>query len=262
MASFTPFESTASLADVKPVVMRGRGHRALSVVIDKTCRVYITQIPVERIERDGSAALRAEFEAFGPIESYRMFTERSGRFIGSALCTFRNPADAALAIANMNQLVIEEGTAPLNVTVARDHGVMLLHDSDRHHSFLSSDDVDGEDTDGKWHHDKFQLMQEGKEMDEVLGIRSRGHGRGRGGRMTRGSRIDAEFEHYVAEPDRLLQKTNRVEDDKGVHPTVPANDAGNEESTAPVAPLEGAPVVEEAEVPATAPEGLQPIGCV
>ncbi|CCW64144.1 unnamed protein product [Phytomonas sp. EM1] len=223
MASFTPLESMKDLP--KSVLLRGRGHAAreapqpVGVVIDRSCRVYISQIPVESIEREGANALRREFEAFGPIESYKMFTERSGRFIGSALCTYRNPADAALAIDAMNGRVIAETT--LRVALSNEHGVMLLHPS-HHRGFIPPKrDAEGAEDhpdsqpdraeDDKWHHDKYQLLSEGKEMEEVLGIRQYRRGRGgfrdrrRGGLpLTRGERIDQEFEKYIAERDREL----------------------------------------------------------
>lgn len=224
MASFTPLESASSLS--REALAGKRSQIPLGIVIDKSCRVYITQIPVERIERDGANALKAEFEAFGPVESYKMFTERSGRFIGSALCTYRNPADAALAVSNMNGLTIDDST--LSVSLSKDHGVVLLHrDSGgagigrgggvagggrgglgprEARGFLRPGDVDEEDREGgKWRHDKYEMLAEGKDMEEVLGLRRR-PGRGRGGLRSHGDRVDAAFERYIAERDRLASQ--------------------------------------------------------
>lgn len=212
MTTFTPFTGVEAL---KPSV---RGSRAMpsGVIVDKSCRVYITQIPTSRLEREGGNALKEEFENFGPIESYRMFTEKTGRFIGSALCTYRNPADAASAVEQMNGKVVEEDAAPLEVSFSKDHGVILLHQDHRGKTreershFYRQDRSAAAQTD-RWSHDKFEMLAEGKDMEEVLGFRSRNAaqrggrggrgGRGRGGGMSRSDRIDAAFEKYIKERD-------------------------------------------------------------
>ncbi|KAK7201226.1 RNA recognition motif (RRM, RBD, or RNP domain) [Novymonas esmeraldas] len=132
MASFTPLESFKS---------RGRGMMPTGIVIDKSCRVYVTHIPLERIERDGATAMKAEFEVYGPLESYKMFTDRSGRFVGSALCTYRNPADASMAVYCMDGVEVEGSM--LHVEPAKEHGVVLLSSGsgsggrrDHSHGFL------------------------------------------------------------------------------------------------------------------------------
>ncbi|KAG5476410.1 hypothetical protein LSCM1_04113 [Leishmania martiniquensis] len=258
MASFTPLDNFSS---------RSRGMTPTGIVIDKSCRVYVTQIPLERIERDGACAMKAEFEVYGPLESYKMFTDRAGRFVGSALCTYRNPADASMAVYCMDGVEVEGST--LHVEPAKEHGVVLLSSASsssggggkgphRDHSrgFLrdtqrqwghggrggvsllgtARDSGDGttgghgvgnapppghrapelgladndggvslsEDS-GKWSHDKYQMIAEGKDMDEVLGIRRpyrhRGTARGRGGRTRQhyGEQVDAAFERYIHE---------------------------------------------------------------
>ncbi|CAJ1028074.1 RNA recognition motif. (a.k.a. RRM, RBD, or RNP domain), putative [Leishmania shawi] len=253
MASFTPLDNFKS---------RSRGMLPTGIVIDKSCRVYVTQIPLERIERDGTSALKAEFEVYGPLESYKMFTDRSGRFIGSALCTYRNPADASMAVYCMDGVEMEG--SKLHVEPAKEHGVVLLSSGSsgggngphRDHSrgflpdtqrqwgrggrggtglfgagrgrgdsstggrdvsnalqsdpqteelgLVATDDVFPSEDSGKWSHDKYQMMAEGKDMDEVLGIRRphhRGGARGRSGRAGQryGERVDAAFERYIHE---------------------------------------------------------------
>ncbi|CBZ34992.1 hypothetical protein, conserved [Leishmania donovani] len=256
MASFTPLDNFKS---------RSRGVVPTGIVIDKSCRVYVTQIPLERIERDGASAMKSEFEVYGPLESYKMFTDRSGRFIGSALCTYRNPADASMAVYCMDGVEVEGST--LHVEPAKEHGVVLLSSGSsgggngqhRDHSrgFLrdtqrqwgrggrggagllgagrgsgyattgtqdasnaSELDLRAEELglaarggvspsadNGKWSHDKYEMMAEGKDMDEVLGIRRphhhRGGARGRGGRVGQryGERVDVAFESYIRERD-------------------------------------------------------------
>lgn len=282
MASFSPLDNYRS------------GHRGMTptgIVIDKSCRVYVTQIPLERIERDGANAMKAEFEVYGPLESYKMFTDRSGRFVGSALCTYRNPADASMAIYCMDGVEVEGTT--LHVQPAKEHGVVLLSGSsssgdgtrrDRSHGFLpdtrwqsvrgghggatwlnarrGSDaqstqggtGAEGEEgsvhghphgsattatatatseeeqaealrsaaasaDDGKWSHDKYEMIAEGRSMDEVLGLRrpKRGMARGRGmggvGGMGRGGRMGGQgspdhvsmaFEKYISERDATV----------------------------------------------------------
>lgn len=186
------------------------------VIVDKSCRVYITQIPTSRLEEEGQNALRREFEEFGPVESYRMFTEKTGRFIGSALCTYRNPADAASAVEQMNGKTLDNGTPPLEVSFSKDHGVILLHQTNRgktreERSHFYRQDSNEAQSD-QWSHDKFEMLAKGKDMAEVLGFRSRNSnqnrggrggrgGRGRGGGMSRSDRIDAAFEKYIKERD-------------------------------------------------------------
>ncbi|GET89467.1 hypothetical protein, conserved [Leishmania tarentolae] len=260
MASFTPLDNFKG---------RNRGAMPTGIVIDKSCRVYVTQIPLERIERDGASAMKSEFEVYGPLESFKMFTDRSGRFIGSALCTYRNPADASMAVYCMDGLEVEGST--LHVEPAKEHGVVLLSSGSsgggngqhRDHSrgflrdtqrewgrdghggagllgagrgsaFSRTGRQDASDpslsesctgelglaaTDraspsadsGKWSHDKYEMMAEGKDMDEVLGIRRpqqhRGRARGRGGRVGHryGERVDDAFEKYIHERDAHLK---------------------------------------------------------
>eukprot|EP00796_Vickermania_ingenoplastis_P010525 gene10525-7311_t len=189
MASFSPLTSMAELKDGNP-----QRNRPSGIVVDKSCRVYITQIPTTRIEKDGGNAMRAEFEAFGPIESYRMFTEKSGRFIGS----------------QMNNKEVEDG-AVLQVSISKDHGVILLHQDRFGHTRTQRSrfrdggaDIDGD----RWSHDKFEQLADGRAMEEVLGLRTR-HSRGRGGRgrgQSRAERIDAAFEKYIQERDTANAK--------------------------------------------------------
>ncbi|KEG08923.1 putative RNA-binding protein, partial [Trypanosoma grayi] len=160
--TFTP------LAGDRLELKRSRDAIPTSLVIDNTCRVYITQIPLERIERDGANALRAEFEAFGPVESYKMFTEKSGRFIGSVLCTYRNPADASMAVQKMDGMAVDSSV--LKVSLSRDHGVVLLHQSGGkgRRGFDNDDDDDGDDDgDGKWKHDRYHAIIAGAGDDEA-----------------------------------------------------------------------------------------------
>lgn len=293
MASFSPLDNFKG---------RSRGMTPTGIVIDKSCRVYVTQIPLERIERDGANAMKAEFEVYGPLESYKMFTDRSGRFVGSALCTYRNPADASMAVYCMDGVEVEGST--LHVEPAKEHGVVLLsgstssnhrsgdgHNRDRSHGFLrdtrwesqhggrggggagsgrwlNAGRANGTDTssthraadgnavspghaqgtvedeqaetatnhdghfggsaseeEGKWSHDKYELIAEGKDMDEVLGLRRpmRGGARGRGmGGAGRGGsryvdRVAMAFEHYIQERDATVE-------DKSLPPP-PAYDA-------------------------------------
>lgn len=199
---------------------RGRGHKSapISLIIDNTCRVYITQIPFSRIERDGVNALRSEFEAFGPVEAYKMFTDRSGRFIGTVLCTYRNPADASAAVQHMNDQNIDGSI--LKVSLSRDHGVVLLHNADGgEQSHASGNDS----VDGKWKHDRYHDGTQ-ESTDSVRGGRGfgRGHsfpfrngrggphmrrgggrGRGLGGRSSGfpGRDVDEAFERYIASRD-------------------------------------------------------------
>ncbi|RNF08537.1 putative RNA-binding protein [Trypanosoma rangeli] len=195
---FTP------LQEGRAVARRDRDFVPTSIIIDKMCRVYVTQIPLERIERDGANALRAEFEAFGPVESYKMFTERSGRFIGSVLCTYRNPADASAAVQNMNGQQIESSV--LQVSLSRDHSVVTLRQAGPKGRYGGgSEEVDGG---GKWQHDQYQALLEGGSVGgEMVGRYASHHGGRGGGRGRRGGRsglygIDEAFERYIASRDK------------------------------------------------------------
>ncbi|KAF5222365.1 hypothetical protein ECC02_004646 [Trypanosoma cruzi] len=207
--TFTP------LGEGRVVTRSDRDLVSTSIIIDNTCRVYITQIPLERIERDGANALRAEFEAFGPVESYKMFTEKSGRFIGSVLCTYRNPADASAAVQNMNGQQIESSV--LKVSLSRDHGVVLLHRAGP--KGRRGNGVDDDEEEGRWQHDQYQALLNGDLEDDTVGS----YGYRRGGRRRRGGRggirsVDDAFERYIASRDReameKYQKTTPSDGDK------------------------------------------------
>lgn len=196
-------------------VGRGRNGVPMSLIIDHACRVYITQIPLERIERDGANALRAEFESFGPVESYKMFTERSGRFIGSVLCTYRNPADATAAVQNMNGQTIDGSV--LQVSLSRDHGVVLLHRGGAKGRHDSADDCDG---DGKWQHDRYQALMEGGDDDTFNDYAPRRGGR-RGGLRRGGAgrginSVDEAFEQYIALRDKAAMEANKSTNNNNV----------------------------------------------
>lgn len=184
--------------------VRGR-NKIAGFMVDKSRRIYIANIPDVRIAEEGGNALKAEFEAFGPVESYRMFTEKTGRFIGSALCTFRNAADATAAVEKMNGLVAAEGTDPLQVSVSNEHGVVLLHQEARGAGKGHFFRPDGRQEE-RWSHDKFELLAEGKDDGEVFGSRRRpwrGRGRGRGGaqRQSGADRVEEAFNRYIQERD-------------------------------------------------------------
>jgi hypothetical protein len=278
MASFSPLDGYKA---------RSRGMTPTGIVIDKSCRVYVTQIPLERIERDGANAMKAEFEVYGPLESYKMFTDRSGRFVGSALCTYRNPADASMAVYCMDGVEVEGST--LHVEPAKEHGVVLLSSSSSSHNgrdhsrgFLrdtrwqsahsdrggrgkwlnagrgacgdGASAQTGQGRDGfataqpqgaapeneqadvpasgngfgasaseeeeRWSHDKYEMLAEGKDMDEVLGLRRpmRGGARGRGGGGRGGimayqrynDSVAMAFEKYIHERDASGQDTSSM----------------------------------------------------
>ncbi|RNF27387.1 putative RNA-binding protein [Trypanosoma conorhini] len=249
--TFTP------LGEGRVEARRDRDSVPMSIIIDKSCRVYITQIPLERIERDGANALRAEFEAFGPVESYKMFTERSGRFIGSVLCTYRNPADASAAVQNMDGVQIESSI--LKVSPSRDHSVVLLHHAGakgRH-----GGGADEDDGDGKWQHDQYQALREGG--GELMGryASQRGGRGGRGGRGRRGTRgglqgVDEAFERYIASRDKeALEHRNKLSpgdgEDAPKHEEIGAGEGcggtGDDGGRAAPAPLGGTHGVEQAE---------------
>lgn len=230
---------------------RARGHPS-GIVVDKGCRVYLSNIPLSRLESEGENALRSELEAFGPIEAYRLFTDKSGRYVGSALCTYLNDADAALAVYMMNGKEVEKDEI-LQASISKDHGVILFHQNmerrrtfirDRPNSLEASTALPHErNNESRWVHDKYEQLEKGEDMDDILGFRPRpfrGRGRGYGGGGDRRGRgrgggehrrfhqltqeeVEKSFEEYTNKRNALLGK-NREE-------------AENAENHIPVTPL-------------------------
>jgi len=171
-----------------------RTHKGL--VLDKALRVYFENVSPCQIDRHGSNAMREEFEKFGPIEAFSLFTDRFGRFSGQGICTYRNTADARRAIEGMNRQVYDG--YELQVTVAKEHGVILLEQLQRKTAVDSTED--------RWTHDKFEESQRRSEQG-----RGRGGHRGRGGRgRGRGlpqsiQHVESQFEKYTAERDATAQ---------------------------------------------------------
>nr|CCC91248.1 putative RNA-binding protein [Trypanosoma congolense IL3000] len=225
--TFTPLHEENDFINKR---RRDRGSEPISLIIDNTCRVYVTQIPLSRIERDGANALRAEFEAFGPVEAYKMFTDKTGRFTGAMLCTYRNPADASAAVQHMNDQTVDGSV--LKVSLSRDHGVVLLH-----HGTGSGRHTDGDD-DGKWQHDRYQ---DDIERDRNAPFRGRdrfggysfprrggrddfyGRGRGYRGRGVGGRRgysgwsVEEAFERYISSRDGV-KSSDEPKEEVGVVP--------------------------------------------
>lgn len=167
--------------------------KTVGVIIDKSTRVYIREIPVSRIESEGADALKQEFAAFGPIELYQLHRDESGRYTGTGICTYRNPADAKLAIYKLNDVEIDG--CVLKVSPAKEHGVILTNQLKRYTRREKSHEEE------RWGHDKFEAMQRGEDPFAR-------RGRGRGGRGGRGARSDIEssFESYIAQRDRERER--------------------------------------------------------
>ena len=144
----------------------------LGLVIDKHVRVHINNIPLDAIEADGEDAMRSDFEAFGTIDRYTLFFDKSGRFNGSAMCTFVSAADAKRAIRALNRKVFDDGTL-LTVTQAKEHGAVLA-------SQLQHDQRDRTADNAPWEHDLFG--RGGKPRFGGRGTERYGRGRGTEGR--------------------------------------------------------------------------------
>lgn len=225
---------------------RGRGRNEprevpLGMVIDRTSRLHIRNIPQDAIESEGADALKAEFATFGPIDRYVLFSDRTGRFTGAGMATFRNPADARQAVAALHGRQNTDGSK-LIVTIAQEHGVVLTRDLNtqrwekreeqvRNNAFIGDEQEEedpnstlgakdrskrGYNADGSWSHDMFDKMQRGERVRTRGGYhlgRNEGpnsSGRGRGGNnFGRGGggfqrAIDNKFEQYIQQRDGLV----------------------------------------------------------
>lgn len=205
------------------------GKAVLGIVIDKSTRVCFSNIPLSEIELHGAEALKSHFAKFGPIQRYTLFSDPSGRFLGSGMCTYRNPADAKLAVHQLNRALFDG--LPLTVAFAKEHGVVLTHELQRHaarkaeaEGALLHDPAGGgeggatagtaSDAEGplvrKWAHDKFQADGDAGERSSFRGrgrgMRGGGFGCRGGGRGGRGGgqqvdRVQEAFDRYVAARD-------------------------------------------------------------
>jgi RNA recognition motif-containing protein len=191
----------------------------VGMIVDKSTRVYIKNIPVSRLEKESFDTLKVEFQAFGPLELYVLHKDPFGRFTGTAMATYRNPADAKLAIRKMNNMDVDGAT--LKVSFAKEHGVILANQMTRYQK--RDEEVD----EAKWTHDKYEMQRIGG--DERLphqhgrgfgrgGFRGgRGGDRGRGGfRGGRGGvssvdRVGESFERYIAQRDGDMTSTSLAE---------------------------------------------------
>lgn len=182
--------------------LHASAERTVGVVIDKETRVYITGIPSSRIDLEGPTALQSEFAAYGPIDVYQLHKDALGRFTGAGMCTYRNPADARLAIFKMNGFEVDG--ARISAAQAKEHGVLLSSQLKRY--VRRESQGDGEPREERWSHDRFEMLQRG---EDPFARRGRGRG-GRGGRG-RGGRggfaaeeTEASFERYVTARDEAL----------------------------------------------------------
>lgn len=174
------------------------GECPVGIVVDKSTRVLIENVPAHRLEAEGFEALKAEFSEFGPIDRYTLFTDRAGRFTGRGLCTYRNPADAKLAIRKMNEWTDTDGSS-VKVSHSGEHGVVLADQVHRYNMRRV------ENKDDKWSHDKFEELQSVQSGEGGRGFRGRGgrgRGRGRGGPFV--DRIEQSFNRYVSHRDAVL----------------------------------------------------------
>ena len=200
--NFSPIESSR-------VRGRGRGRggrgsaqdREVALVIDKSVRVFINNIPSSLIDAQQGNALRDRCEAFGEVDRYTLFTDSTGRYTGSAMCTFVSADSAKLAVETMNHSTVDG--AMLEVSFAKNHGVHLLDPK-----FQKKIRPGIEDT---WKNDKFDPDAKPKPLNlDNRGGRGRGRGgdRGRGGRGRGGhhlnnapmtqEELDAELAQYNA----------------------------------------------------------------
>lgn len=191
----------------------------VGMIVDKSTRVYIRNIPVSRLEKEGFDTLKAEFAEFGPLELYVLHKDAWGRFTGTAMATYRNPADAKLAIKKMNGADIDGEV--LKVNYAKVHGVILANQMRRY------DKREEEVEEARWTHDKYEMQRLGVDDERPRGRGGfRGGFRGgrggehnggdRGGRGFRGGRgrgmssidrVGASFDQYIAQRDGAVTTT-------------------------------------------------------
>ncbi len=207
---------------------KSRGEVPIGLVIDKSTRVFIQNIPQSLIEAQGKDALRAQCEAFGEVDRYVLMVDSSGRYNGSAMCTYVRPEDAEVAIKAMHKATVEGNI--LEVCQAKNHGVHLLDQKAQAKKGPDASDTWGHDKfnpdaapkplaeDGdliRKHHRRFNDRGFGRAPDEYRaafrgargGSGFRGGARGGGGRgWNRGGRGGITMDRLDAELDSFRQK--------------------------------------------------------
>jgi RNA recognition motif-containing protein len=179
--------------------LHGSGERALGLVIDKSSRVHLSNIPVAVLERDGSDALRSLFEDYGPIERYVLFTDNTGRLTGSGMCTYSNPADAKMAIYRLHEREMEDGSL-LSVVMAKEHGVVTADTVRRQ---MREEKQGGSADEGRWGHDLYDSIESGGRVKGLPGWAVSRYKEATRTEVRRNgsSRVDAQFEEYVRQRD-------------------------------------------------------------
>lgn len=188
----------------------GNSERALGVIIDKSSRVHFSNVPVAVLEKDGSEALRPLFEDYGPIERYVLFTDNTGRLTGSGMCTFRNPADAKMAIYRLHEREMDDNTK-LSVVMAKEHGVVTAENVRRQ----MREEKHGENADeGKWGHDLYDSIENGGRVKGLPGWAASRYKEATRTEVKRfgSSHVDAQFEKYVQERDEQRQNPTSAEE--------------------------------------------------
>lgn len=179
----------------------GGGDRALGLVIDKSSRVHFSNIPSMILDRDGSDALRTLFEDYGPIERYVLFTDNTGRLTGSGMCTYRNPADAKMAIYRLHDREMEDGTR-LGVEMAKEHGVVSADTVRRQ---LREEKLGEKADEGKWGHDLYESIEQGGRVKGLPGWAVSRYKEATREQTKRygNSNVDRQFDEYVRQRDEM-----------------------------------------------------------
>lgn len=147
------------------------GNEDTGVVIDRSVRVFIKNIPTTLIERFDDKALLEELNSCtdGAVVRYTLLSDRSGRYNGSAMATFKNAHAANTAIKELHGKQMGPSDPPLELEHAREHAVVLQ-------SKVKEQEGIKRLAEQPWQHDRFDANNNNTKFG------GRGFGRGRGGR--------------------------------------------------------------------------------
>jgi hypothetical protein len=101
-----------------------------AIVVDRTVRVFIRNIPLALIERFDDKALLNELNEAGgagtnSVSRYTLYTNRAGHYTQCAMATFCTAEAANRAIKELNGKVFEDNAdKPLYLEHAKEHGVV------------------------------------------------------------------------------------------------------------------------------------------
>jgi hypothetical protein len=106
--------------------VNNNGGITAAVVTDRTVRVFVKNIPNPLIEQFNDQALLNELQeaSNGGVDRFTMFSDKTGRYTGQAMCTMKSAEAAEMAIQALNGKRFGNED-PLELEHAKDHGVVM-----------------------------------------------------------------------------------------------------------------------------------------